>query len=345
MRTVQETRFCHRLPDGAVLCTLCPQACRLQEGERGKCRVRFRRGDRIYLASYGQVSALALDPIEKKPLYHFYPGAAILSVGTIGCNLHCGFCQNWEIAHGEAPTEYLSPEDLVALADKYRARGNIGLAYTYSEPLVWYEYVYDTARLAREKGFKNVLVTNGYLNPEPLQELLPFIDAANLDIKAWIDDFYGRNCEGRVGPVKKAAAIMAKTVHLEVTNLLIPGENDGEEEIRELVRFVAGLDRRIPLHFSRYHPDYRMELPPTPLPVLEKAYRIAKEELYYVYVGNVSTLDGRTGYNRTNCPDCGQVLVERTGFSARVTGVAGDRCESCGREVDLVLPAGGDEKQ
>ena len=148
-----------------------------------------------------------------------------------------------------------------------------------------------------------------------------------------------------MGPVKKAAEIMAETVHLEVTNLLIPGENDSEEEIRELVRFVAGLDRRIPLHFSRYFPNYRMKLPPTPLPVLENAYKIAKEELDYVYVGNISMIDGRMGYNRTNCPDCGQVLVERTGFSARVTGVAGGRCESCGREVDLVLPAGEDGKQ
>ncbi|NLW09327.1 MAG: AmmeMemoRadiSam system radical SAM enzyme [Firmicutes bacterium] len=338
MRREMETRFYRLLPEGTVLCTLCPQACRLQEGERGRCRVRFRRGDKIYLSSYGQISALALDPMEKKPLYHFYPRAAILSVGTVGCNLQCDFCQNWEIAHGDAPTEYLSPEDLVELADKYRAQGNIGLAYTYSEPLIWYEYVYDTARLAREKGLKNVLVTNGYLNPEPLRELLPFIDAVNLDIKAWEDDFYRRRCEGRVGPVKKAAEIMAGKVHLEVTNLLIPGENDREEEIRELVRFLAGLDRRIPLHFSRYFPNYRLQLPPTPPVVLEKAYKIAKEELYYVYVGNISTVDGRMGYNRTNCPDCGQALVERTGFAARVTGVDNGRCGSCGREVDLVLP-------
>ncbi|NLY89154.1 MAG: AmmeMemoRadiSam system radical SAM enzyme [Firmicutes bacterium] len=344
MQTPQEIRFSRCLQEGTVLCTLCPQACRLQEDERGRCRVRFRRGDKIYLSSYGQVSALALDPIEKKPLYHFYPGALILSVGTVGCNLRCDFCQNWGIAHGEAPTEYLSPKDLVELADNYRARGNIGLAYTYSEPLVWYEYVYDTARLAKEKGLKNVLVTNGYLNPEPLRELLPFIDAVNLDIKAWEDDFYRRHCEGRVAPVRKAAEIMAKKVHLEVTNLLIPGENDREEETRELVRFLAGLDRRIPLHLSRYFPNYRLQLPPTPLRVLENAYKVAKEELYYVYVGNIS-VDARTEYNRTNCPDCGQVLVERTGFAARVTGVDGGRCGNCGREVDLVLPAEGDEKR
>ena len=345
MQTPQETHFSRRLPEGAVLCTLCPQACRLQEGERGLCRVRFRHGDKVCLSSYGQVSALALDPIEKKPLYHFYPGALILSVGTVGCNLRCGFCQNWEIAHGEAPTEYLSPKNLVELADNYRARGNIGLAYTYSEPLVWYEYVYDTARLAREKGLKNVLVTNGYLNPEPLRELLPFIDAVNLDIKAWEDGFYRRHCEGRVGPVRKAAEIMAKMVHLEVTNLLIPGENDQEEEIRELVRFLAGLDRRIPLHFSRYFPHYQLELPPTPLRVLENAFKLAKEELHYVYIGNISAVDARTGYNRTNCPDCEQVQVERAGFAARVTGVDQGRCSNCGREVDLVLPTEGDEER
>lgn len=339
MRTEQETRYFRLLEGGTVLCTLCPQSCRLQEGERGRCRVRFAHGGKVNLSSYGQVSALALDPIEKKPLYHFYPGAEILSVGTVGCNLRCGFCQNWEIAHGDAPTEYLSPKDLVELADNYRARGNIGLAYTYSEPLVWYEYVYDTARLARKKGLKNVLVTNGYLNPEPLRELLPYIDAVNLDLKGWEDNFYRRHCEGRVGPVLKTVEIMAEKVHLEVTNLLIPGENDREEEIGELVRFLAGLDRRIPLHFSRYFPNYRLELPPTPISILETAYKLAKEELDYVYVGNIDAVDERMGYNRTNCPGCGQILVERTGFKARVTGVDGDCCGTCGREVDLVLPA------
>jgi|SRR5690554_601323 len=333
MTTEKEARF-FRSDAGRVFCTLCPRACRLAEGEKGFCRVRVARDGRLYATGYGEVSALALDPVEKKPLYHFYPGSQILSVGTIGCNLACRFCQNWEIAHSKSPTKHLSPQDLVALAVQYRSRGNIGLAYTYSEPMVWYEYIYDTSRLAREQGLKNVLVTNGYLNPEPLQELIPLIDGVNLDLKGWTDDFYREYCEGRAAPVKKTAELLAGRVPLEVTNLLIPGANDTEEEIREMVRFVAGLDRKIPFHFSRYFPHYRLETPPTPLKVLEKAYRMAKEELDYVYVGNTEA----AGHNRTECPECGQILVERSGFSARVTGVDRDRCKNCGRGVDLVLP-------
>lgn len=332
----KEARF-YRYNAGRVWCTLCPRACRLEEGDEGFCRVRVVRGGRLYAAGYGEVSALALDPIEKKPLYHFYPGSLILSVGTIGCNLACRFCQNWEIAHATSPTKRLSPEELVDLAVHYRSRGNIGLAYTYSEPLVWYEYIYDASRLAKERGLKNVLVTNGYLNPEPLQELIPLIDGVNLDLKGWTDDFYREYCEGRAAPVKKTAELLAGRVHLEVTNLLIPGANDSEDEIRELVRFVAGLDRKIPLHFSRYFPNYRLETPPTPVRVLEKAYQLAKEELAYVYVGNVAAPE----FNRTMCPECGHILVERTGFSARITGINGEQCENCGRGVDLILPPEG----
>jgi pyruvate formate lyase activating enzyme len=321
----------HVSGSGRVVCRLCPQACSLREGERGKCRVRMAQGDRIYLENYGQVTALALDPIEKKPLYHFYPGSYILSVGTFGCNLACRFCQNWEIAQEKAAAEYISPEELVHLAKRAEAKGNIGLAFTYSEPLVWYEYVFDTVRLAKQAGLRNVLVTNGFINPGPLQELLPYIDGVNLDLKGWTDHFYREYCAGRVRPALEIARLLAKSVHLEITNLLIPGVNDGETEIRELAAFVADLDQRIPLHFSRYFPNYQMDLPPTPVSTLHQAYHIAKERLDYVYLGNMA--DQR--YSRTVCPECGEVWVERNGFSAKLLGLQTGRCQGCGREADL----------
>lgn len=327
-----EARHYQVLPDQRVVCVLCPKACVLHEEETGRCCIRRVKEGRLIAESYGQVSSLALDPIEKKPLFHFYPGALILSVGTVGCNLACGFCQNWEIAHGAAETRYLAPEELVAMAMRYRRKGNIGLAYTYSEPLVWYEYIIDTATLAHKEGLKNILVTNGYINPEPLQELLPLIDAVNLDLKGWTDEFYKKNCEGRVKPVLETAKILADQVSLEVTNLLIPEENDREEEVKELVGFLADLDPRIPLHFSRYFPHYRMTTPSTPLKTMKRAYQLAKERLHYVYLGNIA----ETAYSRTECPQCGEVLVDRSSFSIRIIGLEGGHCRKCGRKADLV---------
>ncbi|MGQ9779213.1 MAG: AmmeMemoRadiSam system radical SAM enzyme, partial [Bacillota bacterium] len=246
-------------------CLLCPHGCRLQDGREGVCRVRRREGEKLFALNYGRVTALALDPIEKKPLYHFYPGSAILSAGTFGCNFACGFCQNWRISQEEAPSEFIPPARLVAMAERERAAGNIGLAYTYSEPSVWWEYVLDAAVLAKERGLVNVLVTNGFLNPGPLRELLPYLDGVNMDIKG-SEEFYRRVCRGRLTPVKAfAEAVLAAGVHLELTNLIIPGYNDTEEDLQALIDWVAGLDPEIPLHFSRYFPQYRFTAPPTPL--------------------------------------------------------------------------------
>lgn len=330
--TEQESLYYQVLTDGNVLCTLCPQACRLAEGKRGQCRSRVARGKKLYTANYGRVSAIALDPIEKKPLYHFYPGSLILSVGTVGCNLHCQFCQNWRIAQDEAETEAVTPEALIALAVRAKEQGNIGLAYTYSEPVVWFEYILDTARLARQQGLKNVLVTNGYLNPEPLEELLPYLDGVNLDLKG-PDRFYRQYCGGRLAPVMKTAAQLVGRVHLEVTNLLIPGENDDPDTISHLVAFLADLDRKIPLHFSRYFPQYRLDIPPTPPSTLEQAYRLAREKLAYVYIGNL----GDSRYSVTHCPRCGAALVERSAYQVKIDGIKDRHCVACGKEVDLIL--------
>ena len=326
-----ECLYYHPLPEGIVVCTLCPHACRLQEGERGRCRGRYAKAGKLYAANYGRISSLVLDPIEKKPLYHFYPGSLILSVGTVGCNLTCRFCQNWQIAHQDAATEEMAPEELVALALRWQPKGNIGIAYTYSEPLVWFDYVMASARLAKAKGLKNVLVTNGYLNPEPLAALIPYLDAVNLDLKG-PEPFYQTYCGGSLAPVQKTAAQLAGRVHLEVTSLLLPGENDREEDLAALISFIAGLDRKIPLHFSRYFPQYQMKIPPTPLSSLKKAFYLAKEELPYVYLGNIPD-DGI--FHNTYCPECGALWVERRGFTATVT-VQDRCCSGCGREVDLV---------
>lgn len=329
----QECLYYRTLSKGEVVCTLCPQACRLKEGESGRCRGRYAKAGKLYAANYGRVSALALDPIEKKPLYHFYPDSLVLSVGTVGCNLTCRFCQNWQIAHQEATTEELAPEELIAMAVRLQPEGNIGLAYTYSEPLVWFDYILETARLGKVKGLKNVLVTNGYINPEPLAALIPYLDGVNLDLKG-PDRFYKTYCGGSLQPVLKTAAQLAGRVHLEVTNLLLPGENDGEEDIASLVRFLATLDRKIPLHFSRYFPQYQMTIPATPPASLKKAFYLAKEELPYVYLGNIS--DSGT-YSNTFCPECGAVWVERKGLTVTVVALQEGHCVGCGKEADLLL--------
>ncbi|HHZ20786.1 MAG TPA: AmmeMemoRadiSam system radical SAM enzyme [Firmicutes bacterium] len=319
-------------PDGRVACLLCPQGCVLGDGETGLCRVRVNKDGQLFTANYGQVTALALDPIEKKPLYHFHPGAAILSVGSFGCNLGCSFCQNWEISQQRRAGQLVAPEDLVELARKTQAEGNIGLAYTYAEPAVWWEFMLETAGRIRAAGLKNVMVTNGYLNPEPWEELLPYLDAVNLDVKAFTGDFYKRHCRGRLEPVLASVERLAGRVHLELTTLLIPGWNDGDDEIRTLAQWLAAIDPKIPLHLTRYYPQYQMDLPPTPPETLERAYRIAREKLDFVYIGNLAT-----DHRHTLCPQCGALWVERSGWTGRVMGIADGRCRVCGLASPLVL--------
>lgn len=274
--------------NGQVQCLVCPHGCVISEGELGLCRVRKNIGGKLYLLNYGLVTAAALDPIEKKPLKRFFPGKRIFSLGSFGCNLTCAFCQNWQIAHNEKVTAYyLSPEEAVEKALAQRPYENVGLAYTYSEPLMWFEYVLETAQLAREAGLKNILVTNGYINPRPLKELLPYVDAVNLDIKAFTGDFYHNICQGRLDPVLNSAGLFAENCHLEITTLLVTGKNDSPKEIAELACWIAQLDKKIPLHLTRYFPNYKLQLPPTPVETLKKAKEAAEKYLEYVYLGNI----------------------------------------------------------
>jgi len=316
--------------DGRIHCRLCPHECRIADGKTGICRVRQHREGVLYALTYSQVTSVNLDPIEKKPLYHFYPGSVILSLGTLGCNLACDFCQNWEISQDTVPTRTLTPQQALEMAKRERA--NIGIAFTYNEPFIWYEYVHDTARLIHEAGLKNVMVTNGYVNEEPLRTLLPFIDAMNIDVKSYAEDFYRTLCKGKAAPVRRTVEIThAAGCLVELTNLVIPGYNDSEEDIRALVDWVAGVDPAIPMHFSRYHPAYKLTAPATPVATLERAYRIAKEKLRYVYLGNVMGASGED----TECPSCGATVVSRRGFTAQVTGLKAGKCAHCGADINI----------
>ena len=272
-----------------MICELCFHHCDLSEGQTGLCRARACRDGAVVPLNYGKVTSLALDPIEKKPLRRFHPGSQILSVGSFGCNLRCPFCQNHEISmagEGELETLELSPEALADKALALRPYGNIGVAYTYNEPLVGYEYVRDCAALVRERGLVNVLVTNGTIEEAPWRELLPLIDAANIDLKGFTPGWY-RKLGGDLETVKRSIALAAEGRHVEVTTLLVPGENDGEEEVRALARWLASVDRDIPLHLSRFFPRHHMlDRPPTPV---ERVYRLAdaaREYLAFVYTGN-----------------------------------------------------------
>lgn len=331
---MREALFYEKKEKDAVSCVLCPHYCKIAEGKAGICRARQNRGGVLYAANYGRVSSHGMDPVEKKPLYHFYPGFFILSVGTFGCNFQCGFCQNWQIAHGDPPTTGVTPEGLVEMAMDYTGMGypNIGLAFTYNEPFMWYEFVLDTAKLAREAGLKNVLVTNGSINEEPLREILPFIDAMNIDVKGFTDDYYKKHCKGSLQPVLRTVETARRECHVELTTLLIPGLNDSEEEIGRLAGWVASLDRDIPLHFSRYFPTYKMDLPATPLETLVRAREIALEKLHYVYIGNAQI----PGAGDTFCPRCGDEVISRIGHSARGVGLSGRNCGSCGEEIKFV---------
>ena len=273
-----------------VRCEICPHACEIEEAHDGFCRARGNRDGVITALNYGRLTSMALDPIEKKPLYRFMPGSFILSAGSFGCNLTCPFCQNCEISMADgdsADTAYVSPEQLTQKASELTARGNIGVAYTYNEPLVGFEYVRDCAALVHGAGLKNVLVTNGYVNEKPLCDLLPLVDAMNIDLKSFTDAFYHK-LSGDLEPVKRTITLAASRCHVEVTTLIIPGENDSDGEMEALSSWLAGVDPETPLHLSRFFPRYRYAgRQPTPVPSLHRLRDIAQKHLKYVYVGNV----------------------------------------------------------
>jgi pyruvate formate lyase activating enzyme len=280
--------YFNKLEDGKVLCRLCPHHCHIPSGRAGICGVRRNHEGTLAAESYGEITSLALDPIEKKPLARFHPGSAILSAGSYGCNFRCSFCQNYSISMNRPESVYIAPEELVGKAVELKPRNNIGIAYTYNEPLISYEYVYDCSRLARENGLVNAVVTNGYISREPLLNLLPYIDAMNIDMKSFRDDFYKTFCGGLPEHVKNTIEISSKYCHVEVTTLVITGLNDGADEMDELSSWLASVNPEIPLHISRYFPNYRMkDRPPTPVETIRSLVNVAKRHLRFVYTGNI----------------------------------------------------------
>lgn len=327
---MKEALYYEKLDGDSVRCVLCPQECTINEGRSGFCGVRVNNGGVLYSETYEYVLACNVDPIEKKPLYHFRPGRSILSIGTRGCNQRCLFCQNWEMLEAGPPGTHMTTGEVAEMA----ARGDsVGVAYTYNEPTVSFEFVLDCAREVRERGMVNVLVTNGSMNPEPEEELFPWIDAMNVDVKSMDPDFYRDICKSRLEPVLDTCRKAKAGSHIEITNLLIPTLNDSDELIGELVDFVAGLGRDTPLHFSAYYPAYKMSIEPTPVETLLRAYEIGRKKLDYVYLGNVRSSEGCN----SKCPECGSTAVERDGYVTRTGGLDGNRCVNCGNDLPFIV--------
>lgn len=321
---------------GLVQCELCPKGCVIGPGQSGDCRIRVNLDGKLCAVTYGFPASVHVDPMEKKPLFHFLPGTGILSIATVGCNLHCKNCQNWEISQRnpeEVEATPLPPEALPALA---RRTNCLSVAYTYTDPAAYYEYALDSCRFCREAGLRNVLVTAGYINPAPLRELCRYVDAANIDLKAMSDSFYRTVCDGTLQPVLDALALAKSLgVEVEVTNLVIPTLNDGDADLVPLARWVKeNLGAETPLHFSRFFPHYQMRhLPPTPEETLVRARELARAEgLKHVYVGNVETRDGET----TFCPGCGAALIRRDRYMILSNRLRDGRCPDCGREIQGV---------
>ena len=319
-------------------CTLCPKGCRLDPGEIGDCRVRKNINGSIQCLTYGQPCSINIDPVEKKPLYHFLPGSPILSVATVGCNLHCQPCQNWQISQpSQLPTSgKVLPKEIVAKAIVWDCPA---IAYTYTEPLVSYEYTYDCCKDAHEKGIKNVLVTAAFINPDPLRKLCQYIDAANVDLKSFSDDFYRNICDARLQPVLNALKVMkACGVMLEVTNLIIPTLNDSEEETRQLCGWVVeNLGPETPIHFSRFFPQHKLKhLPPTSEETILRAREIAIEAgMQFVYTGNMPSKEG----GNTWCPECGNLLIERQGYQVIQNRLKKGQCPNCSTQIHGIWEA------
>ncbi len=328
---MKEAMFYRKLDNSKVACFLCAQACRIEPGKRGQCGVRENRDGTLLTLVYGKLIAQNVDPIEKKPLYHFYPDTRSYSIATVGCNFRCLFCQNADIS--QAPREYKTifgqdthPDSVVAQARKSRCAT---ISYTYTEPTVFMEYALDVARRAHDAGIKNVFVSNGYMTGEALEAISPYLDAANVDLKAFTDHFYAEQCGAHLKPVLKTIEEMKKRgIWIEVTTLLIPGLNDSPDELRQLAEFLAALDPAIPWHISRFHPTYRLnDRPATPLQRLHLARQIGLEAgLHYVYTGNVPGDDGENTY----CHKCKGLLIERYGFSIQRRALMAGKCMQCG---------------
>jgi pyruvate formate lyase activating enzyme len=327
---MKEALIYQKLERSKVKCNLCNHRCVISPEKKGTCRVRENRDGVLYTLVYGRTVTNNIDPIEKKPLFHFYPGSKSYSMATVGCNFRCLHCQNWQISQlkdGEIVGEEFTPEEIV---EEAVGSGCEAIAYTYTEPTILYEYAFDTAKIARKKGLKNIFITNGYISKEALRNISLYLDAANIDLKSMKDSFYRKVCGAKLQPVLDNIRLYYKLgIWVEVTTLVIPGYNDSAEELEEIARFIRNIDKSIPWHVSRFFPAYKlMNVPTTPLETLRKAVEIGKEVgLEYIYQGNVGE-----GEN-TFCPNCGELLIKRTDFNTMNNRVKNGSCPYCGRSV------------
>ena len=319
--------------DMKVQCSLCPKQCIIAPGQSGDCRIRINVDGKLIATTYGYPCALHIDPIEKKPLFHFLPGSRVFSLATVGCNLHCKNCQNWEISQQapiDVPSYKVPPEEVAKISDKQKCQS---VAYTYTDPAVFYEYTLDSSKEVKKRGMKNIIVSAGYFNEKPLKELCKHIDGANIDLKAYSNKFYHDVCNATLKPVLNSLiTIKSSGVHLEVTNLLLPTMNDSKKDIKALTKWVKeNLGKEVPLHFSRFFPQYLMRnLPPTSIETLKKARDIAKDVgMQYVYIGNVIGED----WENTSCPNCGKLLIERHGYLVKKNVIKNGKCPYCGYAI------------
>lgn len=321
---LKEARFYEPRENSSVRCVLCPHECLISNGKSGICLIRKNINGRLFQTAYGELAALGVDPVEKKPLYHFHPGSSILSIGTNGCNFRCDFCQNWHISTAETPRKQTTPAELAAEAVQ---TDSTGIAFTYNEPTIWYEFVYDCAAEFKKQGLKNVIVSNGYINEAPLAELIPLIDAANIDLKGFTEKFY-KETLGSLEPVKRTiTALYESGVSVEVTNLLIPGKNDDEQDFESMCRWLASVSPDIPLHISAYFPAYKSTIRPTEPETVIRMKKTAEKHLRYVYAGNIKNEN-----NSSLCPHCKTVLVRRSGYEVK-SFLKTNRCPGCGKQL------------
>ncbi|MGM0607620.1 MAG: AmmeMemoRadiSam system radical SAM enzyme [Candidatus Muiribacteriota bacterium] len=324
---MREAFFYKYIPEtDKIFCKLCPKNCFFdKENKTGDCGNYIRKKNKLYSRNYNNVVSLSADPVEKKPLYHFFPGKNIVSVGFSGCNMHCNFCQNHEISQNYIEGEKITPEELIKKVKS--VPGNIGLAYTYNEPFINFEYVYECSELCRKEGLKNVYVTNGMINEAPLEKILPFTDAFNVDLKSADESFYKTQCQGMLAPVKETIKqIYSARKHIEITFLLIPGKNSNIKKFKEMIGWISDISENIPLHISRYFPQYKADSPPTSEEELKKFILTASQKLNYVYPGN------SVQESSTKCPECGNLIIERNFYNIKRKDLEG-RCSKCKRKI------------
>lgn len=328
MESKKEALYYRKLENKAVQCELCPHSCKIKENGIGICRVRKNIEGSLYAENYGRVSAIAMDPMEKKPLYHYYPGKFVLSIGTVGCNFTCSFCQNYHIAHEGANTQFVAPRYLLNLCRNEEEC--IGIAYTYNEPNVWFEYILETSAIIKQEGLKNIIVSNGYISNDPLVEILQYTDAMNIDVKGFSEKYYKEICGGTLKNVQETVEAAASKVHVEITTLIVPGYNDSVDEIKSLALWLSRINPSIPLHITRYYPQYKMSAPATPVETIKRLRETALEYLDYVYAGNLAGED-----TNTYCPNCKALLLGRSG-GIFIEHLDDGHCSKCGREINII---------